>query len=285
MRRVRQCTNFWTQTFQFNNGLPVAARTLFPTSQAALRGHRRQQPTTRSTPRALVRRSCASTIRNRTPTSSKAASTASSRFENGSTFGFGVETRAMEAHQLHSDSNLTMGDWGVGDAGQRAGHGRAADPVQPHGRVRRLHSGRCSDRRLEGQCERARLWAINSGVSSTGRRYTNWTEASAPDGELRYNPGFNTDSTVEEDTQAVYAQFAMKFDLGAMPSNLVVGARYEETDVHSVEQPARSDGAAVAGRQRLPGRASHVSRRWSTVTAATTTCCRTWTSTSACPIR
>jgi len=71
-------------------------------------------------------------------------------------------------------------------------------------------------------------------VSSTGRRYDNWTEASAPDGQLAYNPGFNTDSTVEEDTQAVYAQFAMKFDLGSMPSNLVVGARYEQTDVHSI---------------------------------------------------
>ena len=32
------CTNFWTQEFQFNNGLPVAARTLFPTSQAAYAG-------------------------------------------------------------------------------------------------------------------------------------------------------------------------------------------------------------------------------------------------------
>src|SRR4029079_3851440 len=78
------------------------------------------------------------------------------------------------------------------------------------------------------------LWAINSGVSSTGRRYNDLTEASAPDGQLRYNPGFNTDSTVEEDTQAVYAQFAMKFELGSMPSNLVVGARYEQTDVHSI---------------------------------------------------
>ena len=56
----------------------------------------------------------------------------------------------------------------------------------------------------------------------------------APDGQLLYNPGFNTDSTVDEDTQAVYAQLALKFELGTMPSNLVVGARYEQTDVHSV---------------------------------------------------
>ena len=32
------CTNFWTQTFQFNDGLPVAARTLFPTSSAGYAG-------------------------------------------------------------------------------------------------------------------------------------------------------------------------------------------------------------------------------------------------------
>jgi TonB-dependent receptor len=69
-------------------------------------------------------------------------------------------------------------------------------------------------------------WALDHG-------YVNWTEASAPDGVLRYNPGFNTDSIVEEDTQAVYAQFAWKFELGSMPANLVVGARYEETQVNS----------------------------------------------------
>ena len=50
-----------------------------------------------------------------------------------------------------------------------------------------------------------------------------------------YNPGFNTNSTiVQEDTQAAYAQVALKFDIGSMASNLVVGARYEETTVTSV---------------------------------------------------
>jgi TonB-dependent receptor len=39
---------------------------------------------------------------------------------------------------------------------------------------------------------------------------------------------------VSEDTQAVYAQLALKFDVGTMASNLVVGARYEQTDVASL---------------------------------------------------
>ena len=34
----RNASNFWTQTFSFNNGLPVAARTLFPSQLAAYAG-------------------------------------------------------------------------------------------------------------------------------------------------------------------------------------------------------------------------------------------------------
>jgi TonB-dependent receptor len=86
----------------------------------------------------------------------------------------------------------------------------------------------------KGNANELGQWAIFSGQAADGRRYSNWTEASAPDGALRANYGFNTDSIVEEDTQAVYAQFAWKMDVGAMPANLVLGARYEETKVTSL---------------------------------------------------
>ncbi len=43
-------------------------------------------------------------------------------------------------------------------------------------------------RRLEeGNANTLGLWAINQESGSDGRRYTNWTEASAPDGQLRYS--------------------------------------------------------------------------------------------------
>src|SRR5690606_17512133 len=32
------CTGFWTQEFQFNEGLPIAGRTLYPTNTDALAG-------------------------------------------------------------------------------------------------------------------------------------------------------------------------------------------------------------------------------------------------------
>jgi len=78
----------------------------------------------------------------------------------------------------------------------------------------------------KGNADTLGQWAIDHG-------YTNWTEATAPDGQLKYNPGFNTNSAVNEDTQAVYSQLALKFDIGSMPSNLVIGGRYETTRVHS----------------------------------------------------
>jgi TonB-dependent receptor len=78
-----------------------------------------------------------------------------------------------------------------------------------------------------GNADRLGQWALDHG-------YTNWSEASAADGQLRYNPGFGTNSLIQEDTQAVYAQMAFKFDVGSMPSNLTVGARYENTTVTSI---------------------------------------------------
>ena len=75
-----------------------------------------------------------------------------------------------------------------------------------------FNSGRCSDRRLEGQCKYARPWALDQ------RLHGNWSRSRRRrTAMLAFNPGFNIDSTIEEDTQAVYAQFALKFELGAMP--------------------------------------------------------------------
>ncbi len=110
-------------------------------------------------------------------------------FENGSTFGFGVETRAMQAHQLNSDSNLTMGDWGVGDAGQVPAMVALLTPFSLTGAFDDFTPVGAPTGGWKGNANDLGLWAINSGVSSTGRRYNNWTEASAPDGQSGVQPG------------------------------------------------------------------------------------------------
>jgi TonB-dependent receptor len=222
----RNQTNFWTQDFQFNGGLPVAARTLFPDRLSALAG------TGGNSDYTFDETSLGSQIlriayQDQRTNINQARIDGEFKFEGGSTFGFGVETRAMETRQRTSGSNLTMGDWGVGDTGNVPDMVALLTPFSLTGAFDDFNPTGAPTGGWKGNANVLGQWALDNG-------YTNWTEASAPDGVLRYNGGFNTDSLVQEDTQAVYAQFAWNFEIGSMPSHLVVGARYEETDVASL---------------------------------------------------
>ena len=88
------CTNFWTQTFQFNEGLPVAARTLFPTSQAAYAGTGGNTDYTFNTS-SLGSQILRINYQEQNTEIKQSRLDGKFKFENGSTFGFGVETRAM----------------------------------------------------------------------------------------------------------------------------------------------------------------------------------------------
>jgi TonB-dependent receptor len=140
---------------------------------------------------------------------------------------FGVETRAMEAHQHASGGYLALGDWGVGDVGTVPDMVALLTPFSLTGAFDDFNPVGAPTGGWKGNADVLGQWAIDHG-------YTNWSEGSAPDGVLGYNPGFNTDSIVREDTDALYAQLAFKFDIGSRASNLVVGARYEETTVASL---------------------------------------------------
>jgi len=132
----------------------------------------------------------------------------------------------MESHQRASGGYLAMGDWGVGDAGSVPGMVDLLTPFSLTGAFDDFNPIGAPTGGLKGNANVLGQWAIDHG-------YRNWSESSAPDGQLRFNPGFNTNSTITEDTQAVYAQLALKFDLGSRASNLVIGARYETTDSSS----------------------------------------------------
>ena len=93
------------------------------------------------------------------------------KFEDGSIVGLRRgDSRHADRMQLSSGSNLTMGDWGVGDTGTVPDMVALADAVQPHGCVQRLQPGWCSDRRLEGQCGRPRPVGHRTMATPTGRK-------------------------------------------------------------------------------------------------------------------
>ncbi|MEO8063896.1 MAG: TonB-dependent receptor [Pseudomonadota bacterium] len=219
-------TNFWTQQFTFNNGLPIAARTLFPSQVQAYAGAAGNADYT------FDQSSIGSQVL-RIGYQDQQTDIKQSRidgkfaFEGGSSFGFGVETRTMESHQRSSGGYLAMGDWGVGDTGNVPTMVALLTPFSLTGAFDDFTPTGAPTGGVKGNADVLGAWAMANG-------YTNWSEASATDGELRFNPGFNTNSIIGEDTQAVYAQLALKLDIASMASNLVVGARYESTEVQSL---------------------------------------------------
>ena len=218
-------SNFWTQTFQFNNGLPVAARTLYPTQIDAYNNANGNSDYTFNEG-SLGSQVLRIGYQDQVTDIKQTRLDGKYKFENGSSFAFGVETRTMESHQRASGGYLAMGDWGVGDAGNVPDMVALLTPFSLTGAFDDFNPVGAPTGGWKGNADVLGQWAMDHG-------YTNWSEASAPDGVLGFNPGFNTNSIVAEDTQAIYGQVALKFDIGSMASNLVVGARYEQTDVTS----------------------------------------------------
>jgi TonB-dependent receptor len=219
-------TNFWTQTFQFNNGLPIAGRSLFPNQVDAYAGAN-GNPDYSFDQTSMGSQVLRIGYQDQQTDIKQARIDGKLEFESGSSFGFGVETRKMESHQRASGGYLAMGDWGVGDTGQVPDMVALLTPFSLTGAFDDFNPTGAPTGGFKGNADVLGAWAMANG-------YTNWSEESSTDGQLRYNPGFNTNSIIGEDTQAVYAQLALKFDLGSMASNLVIGARYEETEVQSL---------------------------------------------------
>jgi len=219
------CSNFWTQTFQFNGGLPVAARTLYPTNTDALAGRNGNNNFTFDA-NSIGSQVLRINYQDQDTEIRQARLDGALKFDNGR-FQFGVETRTMDMRQRASGGTLVMGDWGATDTGL------VPDMVamlQPFSLVNSFHDFNPSGAPtggLKGSANALGQWALAHG-------YTNWSEVTAIDGQLVYNPGFNTDNQIGEDSDALYIQFAMQGELGNMPANVVLGARYERTDVTSI---------------------------------------------------
>ena len=220
----RNQSNFWTQEFSFNNGLPVAGRTLYPNELSAYAG------TGGDSNFSFDATNIGSQVM-RINYQDQSTDLQQARLDGAFDFGdgrfqFGVETRALESEQRGSASNLTLGDWGTSDTGKVPDMVALMTPFSLVNAFDDFNPKGAPTGGWKGNANVLAQWAFAQG-------YGDWTEPAAPDGELRYNAGFNVHNLIEEDTEAVYLQFALEGTLGGMPTNLLLGARYERTDVES----------------------------------------------------
>jgi len=224
----RNASSFWTQTFRFSNGIPVASRTLYPDQFAAhanTGGNDNYDFGASSLGSQVLR------IAYNDQTTEIKQSRLDGKFKltDDHTLLFGVETRAMDSRQRSSGGYMALGDWGVGDSGTVPDMVALLTPFSLTGAFDDFNPIGAPSGGWKGNANQLGQWAIQHG-------YRNWTEASATDGALRYNPGFNVDGSVDERTLAAYAQVNLKFEFGAMPVNIAVGARYEDTEVEAESQ-------------------------------------------------
>jgi TonB-dependent receptor len=134
-------------------------------------------------------------------------------FENGR-FQFGVETRAMEMRQRGSEAYFALGDWGI------------------------ARPGEIPDELVQNFCVICEFDDFNtSGTASTGFKANPIPLAQWAAEAYGVNPvastDYNQDNVVEEDTRAAYFQVHLGGELGGMEANVLLGARYETTDVTS----------------------------------------------------
>jgi TonB-dependent receptor len=130
---------------------------------------------------------------------------------------FGVETRKLEMSQKDSENYFPLGDWGIANPGEIP-----ADLVQPFN-----YAGQFEDFDATG--------GDTNGWKGNGQALAEWA-AQQYGQDLTYNRNFRQNNQVEEDTDSVYFQVALHGELGGMPTNFMVGARYEVTDVQSTSQ-------------------------------------------------
>ena len=149
-------------------------------------------------------------------------------------FQFGVDMRDMETALRSSQNQMNLGNWGAGDAGLPQGQSMAQllTPFSLVGLFDDFNPSTAAASSYRGDATQLAQWALANG-------YTNWNPGSGtPNGTLAYNPIWGNDNLVQEEVRAAYVQFALKGELGTKPYNLLLGIRYEDTDVTSTSNIA-----------------------------------------------
>src|SRR5690606_20405007 len=183
------CTNRFQQTFFFNNGLPLATRTFFadPTTGAPASGG---DPNFAFTPDHLGSQYLRINYQEQVSDITQARLNHDLKFDSGDRLQFGVETRVMESRQRASNAQMTLGDWGVARPGELP-----RDLLQPFslvGQFDDFSTGGVPQSGWKGNANALAQWAVAT--------YGTWRDATQTNGVLSYNPAFDQDHTVSEDT-------------------------------------------------------------------------------------
>ncbi|MGB3462021.1 TonB-dependent receptor [Rhodanobacter lindaniclasticus] len=211
-----QCGGSWAQEFFFNNGLPIATRTWYPTTDSTGAG----QVNVPFAANNLGAQPLRIDAQGQTTEVKEAQFGGDLEFDNGR-FQFGADLSKTKLHRTQAAQNYqNLGGWGVDDAGlypDLMDHLKAVNTVG-------LFSGYNTDGIAQS------TWIGNAD------ELAKWAVSHYPEANLRVSPTLQADNVVVENTKAIYAQIVLDGQLGSLPTNTRFGLRYEQTDVSSTSQ-------------------------------------------------
>jgi len=228
------CTGAWAQEQSFNNGLPIAGRTYF-TSTANAVANVGGTPNPAFTTDQLASQVLRIAQQEQTAEVQEARLDGKLDFENGR-FQFGVDFRTVEMTRRTGNGEAVLGDWSAGDATRVPGMTALLTPFSMTGLFNDFGTAGAAPNAWRGNATDLARWALGpEGVHPvTGRKY-NWNRdnTTTPDGVLAADPSLDNNNSIEEEVQAAYIQIAFKGELGDMPTNTLLGVRYEKTELAS----------------------------------------------------
>ncbi len=213
------CGGQWGQEFWFNNGLPIGARTWYPTAADSIAGSN-GEVNPDFTAEELGSQVLRIYYQSQVTEVKEGRVDGQWDFDNGR-FQFGVDTARTTMKRRTSDTYAALGDWGVANAGNEPGMMDLLRPVSIIGLFDDYNPAGAAPNAWRGNADQLALWAGDAyGVGT------------------RYNPQFSSDNRVEEKTRAAYMQLEFDGELGDMSTSTRIGVRYEKTDVVSTSQVA-----------------------------------------------
>ncbi|KAF1686062.1 TonB-dependent receptor [Pseudoxanthomonas broegbernensis] len=226
-------TNNWTQEYWFNNGLPIMARTLFPTTadaQANTNGVVNPDFTVDQFGSQIMR---IWTTRQDTEVK-QGRIDGEFAFDNGR-FLFGVDSSETKMRRLGVDGHahlMTLGDWGSNDRGTLQSMGQLLRQVSITDMFKDFSTRGADSNAWIGNASALAQWAEN--VCADGSAPASWAANNRCDDiSSRVRSVYDNDNMVEEKTRSLYVQWEQDGMLGDFPTYLVAGLRYERTDVTS----------------------------------------------------
>ncbi|MEZ0469240.1 TonB-dependent receptor [Luteimonas salinilitoris] len=231
-----RATNDWTQEYWFNSGLPIMARTLFPTegdAEANTNGVLNPDFPPEQLGTQIMR-----IWSTRQDSEVKQGRIDGELHFDSGRFQFGIDSSDVSMRRLTVDGHghlMTLGNWGVGDVGQAPGMIELLNTINIGGLFKDFSANGSPTGAWWGDASALAQWAEDacaSGTTPAAWQFEDGTHA-CDSISARVRTTYDNDDLIEEKTKAVYIQWVQDFMLGSMPANVVVGLRYEETDLTS----------------------------------------------------